>query len=139
MIDFLNEALDLGDVENYDDRNKAKGSSTFRSFIMTEKADEAYNNRITNRICAEIRDIMGDIYIATPTGSRSANKIQLIRRGKGGAYQFELRINSDGTISVTDNSQAKGFIKTLDVELLKLLALLPLWELEEQVRNVLQI
>ena len=114
MIDFLNEALDLGDVENYDDRNKAKGTSTFRSFIMTEKADEAYNNRITNRICAEIRDIMGDIYIATPTGSRSANKIQLIRRGKGGAYQFELRINSDGTISVTDNSQAKGFIKTLD-------------------------
>ena len=114
MIDFLNEALDLGDVENYDDRNKAKGSSTFRSFIMTEKADEAYNNRITNRICTEIRDIMGDIYIATPTGSRSANKIQLIRRGKGGAYQFELRINTDGTISVTDNSQAKGFIKTLN-------------------------
>lgn len=114
MIDFLNEALDLGDVENYDDRNKAKGTSTFRSFIMTEKADEAYNNRITNRICAEIRDIMGDIYIATPTGSRSANKIQLIRRGKGGAYQFELRINSDGTISVTDNSQARGFIKTLN-------------------------
>ena len=75
MIDFLNEALDLGDVENYDDRNKAKGTSTFRSFIMTEKADEAYNNRITNRICAEIRDIMGDIYIASPTGSRSANKI----------------------------------------------------------------
>lgn len=114
MIDFLNEALDLGDVENYDDRNKAKGTSTFRSFIMTENADEAYNNKITNRICAEIRDIMGGVYIATPTGSRSANKIQLIRRGKGDAYQFELRINSDGTISVTDNSQAKGFVKTLD-------------------------
>lgn len=114
MIDFLNEELDLGDVENYDDRNKAKGTSTFRSFIMTEKADEAYNQRITNKICSEIRGIMGDIYIANPTGSRSANKIQLIRRGSGGAYQFELKINNDGTISVTDNSQARGFMRTLD-------------------------
>lgn len=112
MIDFLNDALDLGDVENYDDRNKAKGTSTFRSFIMTEKADEAYNQRITNKICSEIRGIMGDIYIATPTGSRSANKIQLTRKG-GGAYQFELRINDDGTISVTDNSKARGFVRTL--------------------------
>lgn len=112
MIDFLNDALDLGDVENYDDRNKAKGTSTFRSFIMTEKADEAYNRRITNKICSEIRGIMGDIYIATPTGSRSANKIQLTRKG-GGAYQFELRINDDGTISVTDNSKARGFMRTL--------------------------
>lgn len=112
MIDFLNDALDLGDVENYDDRNKAKGTSTLRSFIMTEKADEAYNRRITNKICSEIRGIMGDIYIATPTGSRSANKIQLTRRG-GGAYQFELRINDDGTISVTDNSEARGFMRTL--------------------------
>lgn len=112
MIDFLNDALDLGDVENYDDRNKAKGTSTFRSFIMSEKADEAYNRRITNKICSEIRGIMGDIYIATPTGSRSANKIQLTRRG-GGAYQFELRINDDGTISVTDNSEARGFMRTL--------------------------
>ena len=112
MIDFLNDALDLGDVENYDDRNKAKGTSTFRSFIMTEKADEAYNRRITNKICSEIRGIMGDIYITTPTGSRSANKIQLTRKG-GGAYQFELRINDDGTISVTDNSKARGFVRTL--------------------------
>ena len=112
MIDFLNDALDLGDVENYDDRNKAKGTSTFRSFIMTEKADEAYNRRITNKICSEIRGIMGDIYIATPTGSRSANKILLTRRG-GGDYQFELRINDDGTISVTDNSEARGFMRTL--------------------------
>ena len=112
MIDFLNEALDLGDVENYDDRNKAKGTSTFRSFIMTEKADEAYNRRITNKICSEIRGIMGDIYIATPTGSRSANKIRLTRRG-GGDYQFELRINDDGTISVVDNSEARGFMRTL--------------------------
>ena len=112
MIDFLNDALDLGDVENYDDRNKAKGTSTFRSFIMTEKADEAYNRRITNKICSEIRGIMGDIYIATPTGSRSANKIRLTRRG-GGDYQFELRINDDGTISVTDNSEARGFMRTL--------------------------
>lgn len=112
MIDFLNEALDLGDVENYDDRNKAKGTSTFRSFIMTEKADEAYNRRITNKICSEIRGIMGDIYIASPTGPRSANKIQLTRRG-GDAYQFELRINDDGTISVTDNSKARGFMRTL--------------------------
>lgn len=112
MIDFLNDALDLGDVENYDNRNKAKGTSTFRSFIMTEKVDEAYNRRITNKICSEIRRIMGDIYIATPTGSRSANKVQLIRRG-GGAYQFELRINDDGTISVTDNSKARGFMRTL--------------------------
>ena len=112
MIDFLNDALDLGDVENYDDRNKAKGTSTFRSFIMTEKADEAYNRRITNKICSEIRGIMGDIYIATPTGSRSANKIQLTRRG-GGDYQFELRINDDGTISVVDNSEARGFMRTL--------------------------
>lgn len=112
MIDFLNDALDLGDVENYDDKNKAKGTSTFRSFIMTEKADEAYNRRITNKICSEIRGIMGDIYIATPTGSRSANKIQLTRKG-GGAYQFELRINDDGTISVTDNSKARGFMRTL--------------------------
>ena len=111
MIDFLNDALDLGDVENYDDRNKAKGTSTFRSFIMTEKADEAYNRRITNKICSEIRGIMGDIYIATPTGSRSANKILLTRRG-GGDYQFELRINDDGTISVTDNSEARGFMRT---------------------------
>ena len=111
MIDFLNDALDLGDVENYDDRNKAKGTSTFRSFIMTEKADEAYNRRITNKICSEIRGIMGDIYIATPTGSRSANKIRLTRRG-GGDYQFELRINDDGTISVTDNSEARGFMRT---------------------------
>lgn len=112
MIDFLNDALDLGDVENYDDRNKAKGTSTFRSFIMTEKADEAYNRRITNKICSEIRGIMDDIYIATPTGSRSANKIQLTRRG-GGDYQFELRINDDGTISVVDNSEARGFMRTL--------------------------
>ena len=112
MIDFLNDALDLGDVENYDDRNKAKGTSTFRSFIMTEKADEAYNRRITNKICSEIRGIMGDIYIATPTGSRSANKIRLTRRG-GGDYQFELRINDDGTISVVDNSEARGFMRTL--------------------------
>lgn len=112
MIDFLNDALDLGDVENYDDRNKAKGTSTFRSFIMTEKADEAYNQRITNKICSEIRGIMGDIYIATPTGSRSANKILLTRRG-GGDYQFELRINDDGTISVVDNSEARGFMRTL--------------------------
>lgn len=112
MIDFLNDALDLGDVENYDDRNKAKGTSTFRSFIMTEKADEAYNRRITNKICSEIRGIMSDIYIATPTGSRSANKIRLTRRG-GGDYQFELRINDDGTISVTDNSEARGFMRTL--------------------------
>ena len=112
MIDFLNDALDLGDVENYDDRNKAKGTSTFRSFIMTEKVDEAYNRRITNKICSEIRGIMGDIYIATPTGSRSANKIQLTRRG-GDDYQFELRINDDGTISVTDNSEARGFMRTL--------------------------
>ena len=112
MIDFLNDALDLGDVENYDDRNKAKGTSTFRSFIMTEKADEAYNRRITNKICSEIRGIMGDIYIATPTGSRSANKILLTRRG-GGDYQFELRINNDGTISVVDNSEARGFMRTL--------------------------
>ena len=112
MIDFLNDALDLGDVENYDDRNKAKGTSTFRSFIMTEKADEAYNRRITNKICSEIRGIMGDIYIATPTGSRSANKIQLTRRG-GSDYQFELRINDDGTISVVDNSEARGFMRTL--------------------------
>ena len=112
MIDFLNDALDLGDVENYDDRNKAKGTSTFRSFIMTEKTDEAYNRRITNKICSEIRGIMGDIYIASPTGSRSANKIQLTRKG-GGAYQFELRINDDGTISVTDNSKARGFVRTL--------------------------
>lgn len=111
MIDFLNDALDLGDVENYDDRNKAKGTSTFRSFIMTEKADEAYNRRITNKICSEIRGIMGDIYIATPTGSRSANKILLTRRG-GGDYQFELRINDDGTISVVDNSEARGFMRT---------------------------
>ena len=112
MIDFLNDALDLGDVENYDDRNKAKGTSTFRSFIMTEKADEAYNRRITNKICSEIRGIMRDIYIATPTGSHSANKILLTRRG-GGDYQFELRINDDGTISVVDNSEARGFIRTL--------------------------
>lgn len=112
MIDFLNDALDLGDVENYDDRNKAKGTSTFRSFIMTEKADEAYNRRITNKICSEIRGIMSDIYIATPTGSRSTNKIRLTRRG-GGDYQFELRINDDGTISVTDNSEARGFMRTL--------------------------
>lgn len=112
MINFLNDALDLGDVENYDDRNKAKGTSTFRSFIMTEKADEAYNRRITNKICSEIRGIMGDIYIATPTGSRSANKILLTRRG-GGDYQFELRINDDGTISVVDNSEARGFMRTL--------------------------
>ena len=112
MIDFLNDALDLGDVENYDDRNKAKGTSTFRSFIMTEKADEAYNRRITNKICAEIRGIMDDIYIATPTGSRSVNKILLTRRG-GGDYQFELRINDDGTISVVDNSEARGFMRTL--------------------------
>lgn len=112
MIDFLNDALDLGDVENYDDRNKAKGTSTFRSFIMTEKADKAYNRRITNKICSEIRGIMGDIYIATPTGSRSANKILLTRRG-GGDYQFELRINDDGTISVVDNSEARGFMRTL--------------------------
>lgn len=112
MIDFLNDALDLGDVENYDDRNKAKGTSTFRSFIMSEKVDEAYNRRITNKICSEIRGIMGDIYIATPSGSRSANKVQLTRRG-GGAYQFELRINDDGTISVTDNSKARGFVRTL--------------------------
>lgn len=112
MIDFLNDALDLGDVENYDDRNKARGTSTFRSFIMTEKADEAYNRRITNKICSEIRGIMGDIYIATPTGSRSANKILLTRRG-GGDYQFELRINDDGTISVVDNSEARGFMRTL--------------------------
>lgn len=112
MIDFLNDALDLGDVENYDDRNKAKGTSTFRSFIMTEKADEAYNRRITNKICSEIRGIMGDIYIATPTGSRSVNKILLTRRG-GGDYQFELRINDDGTISVVDNSEARGFMRTL--------------------------
>ena len=113
MIDFLNEALDLGDVENYDDRNKAKGTSTFRSFIMTEKADEAYNRRITNKICSEIRGIMGDIYTARPTGSRSANKIQLTRKGGDGDYQFELRINDDGTISVTDNSEARGFMRTL--------------------------
>lgn len=112
MIDFLNDALDLGDVENYDDINKAKGTSTFRSFIMTEKADEAYNRRITNKICSEIRGIMGDIYIATPTSSRSANKILLTRRG-GGDYQFELRINDDGTISVVDNSEARGFMRTL--------------------------
>ena len=112
MIDFLNDALDLGDVENYDDRNKVKGTSTFRSFIMTEKADEAYNWRITNKICSEIRGIMGDIYIATPTGSRSANKILLTRRG-GDDYQFELRINDDGTISVVDNSEARGFMRTL--------------------------
>ena len=112
MIDFLNDALDLGDVENYDDRNKAKGTSTFRSFIMTEKVDEAYNRRITNKICAEIRGIMDDIYIATPTGSRSVNKILLTRRG-GGDYQFELRINDDGTISVVDNSEARGFMRTL--------------------------
>ena len=112
MIDFLNDALDLGDVENYDDRNKAKGTSTFRSFIMTETADEAYIRRITNKICSEIRGIMGDIYIATPTGSRSANKIQLTRRG-GDDYQFELRINDDGTISVVDNSEARGFMRTL--------------------------
>ena len=79
---------------------------------MTEKADEAYNRRITNKICSEIRGIMGDIYIATPTGSRSANKIRLTRRG-GGDYQFELRINDDGTISVTDNSEARGFMRTL--------------------------
>lgn len=114
MIDFLNESLYLGDdVEDYDNRNKAKGSVTFRSFIMTEAADEAYNQRITNKICTEIRDIMGDIYIASPSGTRSANKIRLIRKGGGGAYQFELKINSDGTISVNDNSQARGFIKTL--------------------------
>lgn len=112
MIDFLNDALDLGDVENYDDRNKAKGTSTFRSFIMTEKADEAYNRRITNKICSEIRGIMGDIYIATPTGSRSVNKILLTRRG-GSDYQFELRINDGGTISVVDNSEARGFMRTL--------------------------
>lgn len=106
------ENFDLKGEEEYKASNRAIGSSTFRSFIMTEKADEAYNQMITNKICTMIRDVMGDIYITSPSGTRTANKIRLIRKGGGGAYQFELRINSDGTISVTDNSNARGFMRT---------------------------
>ena len=83
-------------------------------FIINEKADEAYNQTMTSWICNRIRRDMGDIYIPSPTGSRSSNKIQLTRKGGGGAYQFEIKINKDGTLSVCDNSNARVFIKTLD-------------------------
>lgn len=114
-IEYLSEDFehfDLKGEEEYKAPNKAVGSSTFRSFIMTEKADEAYNQMITNNICSQIRDIMGDIYIASPSGTRTANKIRLIRKGGGDAYQFELKINNDGTITVADNSNARGFMRT---------------------------
>lgn len=81
-------------------------------FIINEKADEAYNQTMTNWICNRIRRDMGDIYIPSPTNGRSANKIQLTRKGGHGAYQFEIKINNDGTLSVCDNSNAKVFIKT---------------------------
>jgi hypothetical protein len=68
---------------------------------------------INNMLCQEIRNTLGEIYIATPDSGRARNRIKLIRRGKGGAYQFELKINTDGTVSVVDNSLARGFIKTM--------------------------
>ena len=107
------ESLDLGDVQEYK-HDRAIGTSTFRSFVMTEKADEAYNSMMTNWICKEIKSMMDEIYIAKPTGARSCNKIELIRKGGGGAYQFEIKINSDGTLTVADNSLARGFTRTLD-------------------------
>ena len=82
-------------------------------FIINEKADEAYNQTMTTWICNRIRRDMGDIYIPSPTNGRSANKIHLTRKGGGGAYQFEIKINNDGTLSVCDNSNARVFIKTL--------------------------
>lgn len=82
-------------------------------FIINEKADEAYNQTMTNWICNRIRRDMGDIYIPSPTNGRLANKIQLTRKGGRGAYQFEIKINNDGTLSVCDNSNARVFIKTL--------------------------
>ena len=81
-------------------------------FIINEKADEGYNQTMTTWICNRIRRDMNDIYIPSPTGGRSSNKIHLTRKGGSGAYQFEIKINNDGTLSVCDNSNARVFIKT---------------------------
>ena len=78
--------------------------------LLTERVDVAYNNMITNMICTAIRDQMNDIYLTAPSGTRSASSIKLVRRGGGGAWQFELHINTDGTISVVDNSLARPIV-----------------------------
>lgn len=103
--------LDLRGEREYKTGNYAVGTSTFRTFIMTEKADPAYNQMLNRRICSEINVQMGDIYIPSPDTNRTASKIKLTRRGASGAYQFEVRINNDGTLCVEDNSQARGFVK----------------------------
>lgn len=110
---LMNEDFDLQGEKECQRYKKIKKHSLI-DFIINEKADEAYNQTMTNWICSRIRTDMGDIYIASPTGSRSANKIHLTRKGGKGAYQFEIKINNDGTLSVCDNSNAKVFIKTLD-------------------------
>lgn len=110
---LMNEDFDLGDTkESYKYREVKKHSLI--DFIINEKADEGYNNMMTNWICTRIRRDMGTIYIPSPTGGRSANKIHLTRKGGSGAYQFEIKINNDGTLSVCDNSNARVFIKTKD-------------------------
>lgn len=99
------------DIElNYNLRN-----NRFCDFILKEaKTDDAYNEQMSKKIIAEIRDMMGEIYIPTISANKAKNKIQLIRRGQGGAYQFEIKINNDGTFSVCDNSNARGFIRIQD-------------------------
>lgn len=92
-------------------RAESYRSNGIRAFL-NEKTDEAFNTMMTRQFCTAIKQNLDEIYIASPAETRAANKIKLIRRGGGGAYQFEVKITNEGTITINDNSMAGGFMVT---------------------------
>ena len=103
--------FDIGDDDGPTYRAESYRQNGIRAF-MNEKTDEAFNMMMTRQFCTAIKQNLDEIYIASPVETRSANKIKLIRRGGGGAYQFEVKITNEGAITINDNSMAGGFMVT---------------------------
>jgi acyl-CoA-binding protein len=103
--------FDIGEDDGPKYRAESYRQNGIRAF-MNEKTDEAFNTMMTRQFCTAIKQNLDEIYIASPVETRSANKIKLIRRGGGGAYQFEVKITNEGTITINDNSMAGGFMVT---------------------------
>ena len=93
-------------------RDESYHQGGLREFILNEKTDEAFNMMMSRQFCTAIKQNLDEIYIASPVDTRAANKIKLIRRGAGGAYQFDVKITNEGTITINDDSMAGGFMVT---------------------------
>lgn len=76
-----------------------------RIYKFDRDVNITYNMQTHKLLLNKIRSILGDIYTPDNTPGRTYSKMKLFRKGRG-QYQFELKINNDGTISINDNSDA---------------------------------